>query len=75
MQIEGIFNVLAATLHLKYSCATQGTAAKSAFIYLENAEIAAFLLGVSLEQLGNTVFRGANLSNGNLPMNTSKIIK
>lgn len=73
LQIEGIINVLAAILHLKYSLVTQGTAAKSGFIHLENAEVAASLLGVSFEHLANTIFKGLDSTKGNLP--TSKIIR
>uniref|UniRef100_A0AC34FAZ7 Uncharacterized protein n=1 Tax=Panagrolaimus sp. ES5 TaxID=591445 RepID=A0AC34FAZ7_9BILA len=56
--IEGIFDVLAAILHLKQAQAVDIVATRSCFIRTTNAQTAASLLGVSIEDLSKAVFNG-----------------
>uniref|UniRef100_A0A158R4R5 Unconventional myosin-XVIIIa n=1 Tax=Syphacia muris TaxID=451379 RepID=A0A158R4R5_9BILA len=65
---QGICNVLAAILHLCYAEATQCQASRAQFVRATNAQYAASLLGVPVDQLSNAVFRG-----GNQTMNSSSI--
>uniref|UniRef100_A0A915E5W6 Uncharacterized protein n=1 Tax=Ditylenchus dipsaci TaxID=166011 RepID=A0A915E5W6_9BILA len=64
-QIDGIVDILAAIFHLKSASATQGNASKSSFINVGNAEHAASLLGLQLEQLSQSVFRGITPQSSN----------
>lgn len=60
--LNSIFDILGAILHLKQAEAVDVVASRSCFIRTTNAQIAATLLGVSIEDLSKAVFHGQLIS-------------
>lgn len=68
-EIQAICSVLGAILHLCYADATQSQAQRAQFVHASNAQNAASLLGVGVEQLATAVFRGSQHANTSNTMN------
>lgn len=67
-QVEGICDILGAIFHLMFAEATNGMASKSNFIRVSNAEVAAKLLGLTLEELSQAVFKGNSAQTASVSM-------
>uniref|UniRef100_A0A1I7XSV6 PDZ domain-containing protein n=1 Tax=Heterorhabditis bacteriophora TaxID=37862 RepID=A0A1I7XSV6_HETBA len=64
-RFSSMCSVLAAILHLQVAGATPGCAQKAHFLRASHAQIAADLLGVSVDELTQAVFRGKATGNQN----------
>uniref|UniRef100_A0AC34R191 Unconventional myosin-XVIIIa n=1 Tax=Panagrolaimus sp. JU765 TaxID=591449 RepID=A0AC34R191_9BILA len=71
--LDSVFDVLGAILHLKQAQAVDVVASRSCFIRTSNAQIAANLLGVSVEDLSKAVFHGQLISTVPNIMNRSRM--
>ncbi|CAI4224349.1 unnamed protein product [Auanema sp. JU1783] len=62
VRMQAVLSVLSAILHLHAAGSTPGSAQKAMFLRTKHAQIAAGLLGVSVEDLTQAVFRGKSPS-------------